>query len=86
MIAPSLPPKNEPIPLLVRVRDVAALLSISRQTVHHLIDSGDLQASEINSTRKARRHLRITRKSLSGFYKRRFGHSLNRALTYPFEP
>jgi hypothetical protein len=84
--------KKEPVPPLVKVRDVASLLSISRHTVHHLIDSGDLAASEINSSAKPkpaakpRRHLRVTRKSLLVFYKKRFGHSLTLALANPFEP
>jgi hypothetical protein len=79
-------PKH-PIPPLVKVTDVAKLLSASRQTVRNLIESGDLAASEINpSKRKERRHLRVTRKSLLGFYKLRFGHPLNRALENPFEP
>jgi excisionase family DNA binding protein len=71
---------------LVKVRDVAELLSVSRHTVHHLIDSGDLEASEINSSVKKRRHVRVTRASLLDFYKKRFGHSLTRALANPFEP
>jgi hypothetical protein len=62
------------------------LLSISRHTVHHLIDSGDLEASDINATTKLRKHLRITRTSLLRFYKKRFGHTLQRALANPFEP
>ncbi len=78
-------PQNEPVPPLVKVRDVAALLSVSRHTVHHLIDSGDLAASKINSTAKERKHLRITRKSLLTFYKKRFGHSLTNVLANPFE-
>jgi hypothetical protein len=79
--------KKEPVPPLVKVRDVAELLSVSRHTVHALIDSGDLQASEINSSQKKQRlHLRVTRASLFGFYKKRFGHSLTRALANPFEP
>jgi hypothetical protein len=82
--SPALP--KEPVPPLVKVRDVATLLSVSRHTVHHLIDSGDLEASEINSSAKQRRHLRVTRASLLGFYKKRFGHSLTRALANPFEP
>jgi len=77
---------KEPVPPLVKVRDVATLLSVSRHTVHHLIDSGDLAASEINSTAKERKHRRVTRESLLGFYKKRFGHSLTRALANPFEP
>lgn len=77
---------KQPIPPLVKVRDVAKLLSASRQTVRNLIDSGDLTASEINpSKQKNRRHLRVTRESLLLFYKRRFGHPLNRALENPFD-
>ena len=49
-------------------------------------DSGDLEASEINSSVKKRRHVRVTRASLLDFYKKRFGHSLTRALANPFEP
>ena len=93
MITNSTTLKKEPVPPLVKVRDVATLLSVSRHTVHHLIDSGDLAASEINSTakrkppaKKPRRHLRVTRESLLGFYRKRFGHSLTRALANPFEP
>ena len=86
MITNSTTPKKEPVPPLVKVRDVATLLSVSRHTVHHLIDSGDLAASEINSTSKERKHLRVTRNSLLTFYKKRFGHSLLRALANPFEP
>jgi helix-turn-helix protein len=78
--------KKEPVPPLVKVRDVATLLSVSRGTVHNLIDSGELAASEINSSAKERKHLRVTRKSLLGFYQKRFGHSLTRALANPFEP
>ncbi len=75
-----------PIPPLVRVRDVATLLSVSRHTVHHLIDCGDLTASEVNpSATRARRHVRVTRKSLLKFYKTRFGHSLTGALANPFD-
>jgi hypothetical protein len=79
--------KKEPVPPLVRVRDVASLLSVSRHTVHNLIESGDLKASEINSSRKKKRlHVRVTRDSLFGFYRKRFGHSLTRALANPYEP
>jgi hypothetical protein len=70
---------------LVKVRDVAKLLSASRQTVRNLIDSGDLLASEINpSTQKSRKHVRVTRESLLDFYQKRFGHPLKRALENPF--
>ena len=86
MITNSTMLKKELVPPLVKVRDVANLLSVSRHTVHHLIDSGDLAASEINSMSKERKHLRITRKSLLTFYQKRFGHSLLRALANPFEP
>jgi hypothetical protein len=78
--------KKEPVPPLVKVRDVAALLSVSRQTVHHLIQSGDLEGSAVTPRTKVRRHLRVTRNSLLTFYKKRFGHSLTRALENPFEP
>jgi hypothetical protein len=79
--------QKEPVPPLVKVRDVARLLSVSRHTVHHLIESGDLAASEINSSKKKeRRHMRVTRQSLLSFYRKRFGHSLTRALANPFEP
>jgi hypothetical protein len=57
MITNSPANRKEPVPPLVKVRDVATLLSVSRHTVHHLIDSGDLEASEINSSKKQRRHL-----------------------------
>jgi hypothetical protein len=86
MITNSTTPQKELVPPLVKVRDVAAFLSVSRATVHNLIDSGDLQASDINSNGKERRHRRVTRKSLFTFYKDRFGHSLTRALANPFEP
>jgi hypothetical protein len=87
MITNSTMLQKELVPPLVKVRDVATLLSVSRHTVHHLIDSGDLSASEINSSsKKQRRHLRVTRKSLLDFYSKRFGHSLTRALANPFEP
>lgn len=77
---------KEPVPPLIRVREVAKLLSVSRHTVHNLIDSGDLAASEVNpSDAKARRHVRVTRNSLFKFYHKRFGHPLNRALANPFE-
>ena len=92
MITNSTTLKKELVPPLVKLRDVATLLSISRQSVRHLIESGDLDASAINSTAKCkppakpRRHVRVTRASLLGFYKKRFGHSLTRALANPFEP
>lgn len=92
MITNSTMLKKEPLPPLVKVREVAKLLSVSRHTVHNLIDSGDLAASQINSSAKRkppakqRRHLRVTRKSLLTFYQKRFGHSLILALANPFEP
>jgi hypothetical protein len=85
MITNSTTPKKESVPPLVKVTDVAKLLSVSRCTVHSLIDSGQLKASEINAASKERKHLRITRESLLGFYQKRFGHSLTRALAHPFE-
>ena len=78
MITISTTTKKEPVPPLVKIRDVALLLSASRMTVHALIDSGDLKASEINASKcKKRRHRRVTRKSLVEFYRKRFGHALN---------
>jgi hypothetical protein len=78
--------KNEPVPPLVKVTAVAKFLSVSRCTVHSLIESGHLKASEINAASKERKHLRVTRESLLGFYRKRFGHSLTRALANHFEP
>jgi len=86
MITNSTTLKKESVPPLVKVRDVAHFLSVSRGTVHNLIVSGDLAASGINASSKQRCHLRVTRESLLGFYKKRFGHSLTRALANPFEP
>jgi excisionase family DNA binding protein len=86
MITNSTSFQKETIPPLVKVTDVAKLLSISRSTVRNLIDSGDLKGSRINHFKKQRNHLRITRESLLGFYKKRFGHSLTRALANSFEP
>ena len=76
-----------PVPLLVKTREVASLLSVSLQTVHNLIQSGELKASEISPAKnKARKHVRITQKSLLHFYKKRFGHSLIDALKNQFDP
>ncbi len=47
MITLSTTLKKEPVPPLVKIREVAKLLSVSRATVHALIQSGDLKASEI---------------------------------------
>ncbi len=84
-----------PVPPLVKVREVAKLLSVSRHTVHHLIESGDLQAKPINpsikkKTKRAggvkpRVHVRVTRDSLLKFYQDRFGQPLSRALANPFD-
>ena len=86
MITNSTTLKKEPVPPLVKVRDVAEFLSVSRHTVHNLIHTGELKGSRINPCEKRRNHLRVTRASLLGFYKKRFGHSLTRALANPFEP
>ena len=85
MITNSATLKTESVPPLVKVTDVAKLLSVSRCTVHSLIENGELKASEINASSKERKHMRVTRESLLGFYRRRFGHSLTRALAHPFE-
>ena len=87
MITMSSSVKKEPIPPLVKIREVAKLLSVSRNTVCALIESGDLVASKVNGTASTKRlHRRVTRTSLLGFYKKRFGHPLNQALKNPFEP
>ncbi len=82
--------KKEPVPPLVKIREVAQLLSVSRHTVHKLIDSGDLKAQPINPSKitakgkRPRLHVRVTRNSLCNFYRGRFGHPLERALANPF--
>lgn len=81
----NIPPKN-PVPPLLKIREVAKLLSLSRATVHALIESGDLSASNVNPTpSKKRLHVRVTRSSLLKFYQKRFNHPLTRALENPFE-
>jgi excisionase family DNA binding protein len=86
MITQTNPTQKEPVPPLIKVREVAKLLSISRATVHALIDNGELAASKVGpDTRKERLHVRITRKSLCSFYEKRFGQPLNRALENPFD-
>ncbi len=78
--------KGDPVPPLIKIREAAKLLSISRATVHALINSGDLAASKVSPNGKKRRtHVRITRASLYGFYQKRFGHPLHRALLDPFQ-
>ena len=77
---------KDPIPPLIKIRDAAKFLSISRATVHALIESGDLAASEVSpSPVKKRRHVRITRDSFRGFYKKRFGQDLDLIVTNPFK-
>jgi Helix-turn-helix domain len=78
--------KKTPVPVLVKISHVAQLLSVSNSTVHHLLDSGDLEGHKINPKTKARHHVRVTRASLLHFYQKRFGHSLIRALENHFEP
>jgi excisionase family DNA binding protein len=69
-------------PPLLKVRDVAKLLTVSRQTIRALIESGDLEAHALNPNPKKmkRSHVRITSKSLSRFYQKRVGHDLDPAL------
>ncbi len=74
------------MPVLVKVREVAKLLSVSRHTVHALINDGELTASDVNpSARRSRKHVRVTRESLARFYQKRFGHQLRQALANPFD-
>jgi hypothetical protein len=79
-------PKKELLPPLLRIGDVARLLSISPQSVRNLILSGDLKASDINAENAERKHVRITRDSLLKFYKRRFGHCLLDAMANSYQP
>ena len=82
--------RKEPVPPLVKVREVAKLLSVSRHTVHRFIQCGDLEARKINPSKhkvkgkRSREHVRVTRDSLLKFYQVRFGHPLYRALDNPF--
>ncbi len=71
--------KKPSLPPLVKINQVSKLLSISKGTVHNLIDSGDLKAGNLSSAKK-RKHLLVTSASLEALYKKRFGHSLLRAL------
>jgi len=82
--------KNVSLPLL-KIREVAKILAISRQSVRALIECGDLDARTLHPTGKKmkREHKRITRKSLAKFYKKRFSHELDRALiakAWPTQP
>jgi hypothetical protein len=81
MVTSLSPTKTAPLPLL-KIRDVAKVLAISRQGVRALIECGDLEARTLHPTGKKmkREHKRITRKSLAKFYKKRFGHELDGAL------
>jgi excisionase family DNA binding protein len=77
---------KDPVPVLIKVREAAKLLSISRATVHALIEDGELAASQVGPKKKKKRvHVRITRESFCDFYQKRFGHPLNRALDNPFQ-
>jgi transposase len=78
------------LPPLLKVREVARVLSLSQASVRLLLASGDLTGSELSPTpkrpkKKQRVHLRITRESLAKFYKKRFGHEIERALQTPFQ-
>lgn len=75
-------PAKPVTPPLLKVRDVAKLLTVSRQTIRALIESGDLEAHPLNPHPKKmkRTHVRITSKSLSRFYQKRVGHDLDPSL------
>ena len=76
------------LPPLLKTREVAKMLSLSLASVRFLLASGELTGSEIVPTRrkkKQRVHVRITRESLAKFYKKRFGHEIERALQIPFQ-
>lgn len=64
----------------LRIRDVAAELTVSTTQVHKLIKSGRLKAIDINDGSGQRAHWRVPRSSLDAFRKealeasaRRFG-------------
>ena len=76
------------LPPLLKVREVAKILSLSRVSVQKLIDSGDLDASELTPTarrKKKRVHVRVTSESLAAFYQKRFGQQLDRVLHNPLQ-
>jgi excisionase family DNA binding protein len=79
-------PKKQILPLLLKISAVAKHLAVSRQTVHNMILSGDLEAYRVNANTSERQHVRISRDSLLKFYKKRFGHSLVDALANAFQP
>jgi excisionase family DNA binding protein len=85
MITKDNKPSKDTVPPLLKVREVAKFLSISRATVHALIECGDLKASRVGPSAKTQRHhVRVERDSLCAFYKKRFGRELDRALANPF--
>jgi hypothetical protein len=87
MITSNSPPPKVVLPTLLKMREVAKILSLSRGSVQALIESGDLDAQPLNPTGKRRMkrvHVRITRESLLNFYQKRFGQPLQRALQNPF--
>ena len=62
---------------LLRINEVAKILTVSRQSVKTLIDNGDLKAGKLNpSSKKKRVHVRVTRESLAKFYRKRFDREL----------
>ena len=78
--------KKKSLPPLVKVNEVARLLSLCNASVHKLIQSGDLTAAALTSSkRKERKHVRVTRASLLTFYRKRFGHSLLDALAHSYQ-
>lgn len=61
---------------LVKIKEAAKLLAVSRTTVHNLIDTGDLKVVQLSPSRPRgkkfeRLHLRITRSSLDAFVVKR---------------
>lgn len=87
MITNDAPKSKHSLPPLLKVREVAQILSLSRATVQALIECGDLAASEVSPTRrkKQRVHLRIPLKSLAQFYKKRFDQELEHVLQNPLQ-
>lgn len=85
MITTPKPSSTPVLPPLLRIGDVAKILSASRMTVAALIESGELTAARVGpgKRRMKRVHLRVTLDSLAAFYKKRFDRDIHTALQNP---
>lgn len=74
---PEVSPVNLGLPkekLLLTIPETAYYLQVSATTVRNLIDSGELVAGHVGTSPNAKRRLlRITRQSVEGLQKQRFG-------------